>query len=169
MRKGLVALSLMTLSVGVAAGFATGTYAAFSSSTKIDQTIGVKRSIYLNVGATSWNDGSALFSAWVWGNEKSGFFADSDAFMQKYLGSNSIYRITLPTSVNHIIFVKHDSGASASWSTLKKTESPKVAFQTINLDISTEWDTYTITTLAEDYTDDGYQKWQGSTSLAHNS
>ena len=172
MRKGVAALSIGAFLVGLTASFVGVTYAAYSASTPVDQAIGVKRTIYLNVASSGWVDGTQLYSAWVWHEDESGYFAAYESFMHPEPGSSTLFQIVLPTGVNHVIFVKHTDGAAASWLTLKKTESPKVAYQTVDLTITSDWDTYTITQMAEGegaYTDDGYQKWTGSTSLAHNS
>lgn len=172
MRKGVAALSIGAFLVGLTASFVGVTYAAYSASDSVDQTIGVKRCVYLNIGSTDWDDETYFFSAWVWQTNKSGYFAGMDSFMQPVSSiSSTLFRIFLPADVQHISFVKHTGGATASWLTMKKTKDPKVAFQTIDLDINSNWDTYTITQMAEGegaYTDDGYQKWAGSASLEHN-
>jgi|GEM_PF-6123156 len=162
-------LSLSCIAVGGVASFSAYTYAAFSAGSNVDQTIGVKRSIYLDVATTSWNDGTAKYGVWVWKDGNSGFFADSEAFMQ-HVTNTTRYRITLPSEINRVIFVKHTDGAAASWATLKKTDNPKkIAFQTVDIVLTSEWDTFTITDLADAYTDDNYQKWTGNTSLNYSS
>ena len=166
MGKWTVGLSLVTAAVAMAATFSSVTYAAFTSQAEIDQPIGVKRSLYLEVGSTDWNDGTSNYGVWAWEEGKSGAFAASETYMRSIPGTSTRFRITIPKDTAHVIFVKFSSGVTPAWGNMKKTENgnDKRAFQTVDVDVSSFWDTYIIGSLSGQYTEDGFQKWSGSTA-----
>ena len=146
MRKGLVALSLMTLSVGAAAGFATATYAGFVTNTRIEgATVGVSRVIYLDTGdaeSSDWNKDGARFFAYVWlhdtsGEDSDGAFVDN-AFMKNIGEGNRYFWAVIPTTCNRILFGRMNPAAPAP------DFSPFLWNKTVDLTLQSDKDLFVV-------------------------
>lgn len=89
------------------------------------------KTIYLNTGGASlWNQAGAVFFAHSWDAE------DNDALLT--LVSGDIYSANIPDGNNHILFVRMPNGStSLDWNTKWN--------QTVDLEIPSGMDTYTIT------------------------
>ena len=101
---GLSAFALVASGVGVTA-------AAYATEQKsVTQTVGFKRSIYLDVSnSANWQANSPKFSAYIWAADKPACFVN-DAFMENV--ATNIYRASLPSGYTNILFVRHPSNAT---------------------------------------------------------
>ena len=127
MRKGIIALSIMTAGVAIAASFSAVTYAGFVTNTRIeDATVGISRVVYLDTGvadqAPYWNKDGARFFVYVWthnnstGEDSDGAFVN-DAFMKNTGTGNRYFWAVVPSDCNRIIFGRCSNSAPApTWS-----------------------------------------------------
>ena len=127
-RKGIIALSVASLCLGVLSVGGAVTYAAFSTKKNLNRYTTVKHMVRLQAtgeGVDFWNTSGAKTGIYIFNSTSgaAGPFANDGAFMD-YLG-DGIYTSTLPpikdssgnTVYDHIIFVRcKDTATTANWS-----------------------------------------------------